>query len=310
MTHCTPTSKPSTQQDFVEKKIHSHPVSAGRGGAVALSQLPTRWGRLGLTLAQQLAPAAWGCGRMCGNARGGVSGGLLPHLGGAEGTAAGRHPLVSGLMAAMEDMGARERVGVAEADGHPMPEGLRTPGEAPAWESFGDTRPTSQKELAICQHGSHWLRLFDAANPTVRARLLSLSRDSAAWHLNALPEDGSVCLKPIASVISLCLQLGITFPLVREVSAVGTGRCPCGGEVDQFAYHYLACSRRGMFTCQRKAVQDVLVEMLRKVFDPASMKKAHIYHRSYSPRWRPDITLLNYDGRVRHLIIDVVFSFP
>ncbi|KAK3279724.1 hypothetical protein CYMTET_12402 [Cymbomonas tetramitiformis] len=65
-----------------------------------------------------------------------------------------------------------------------------------------------------------------------------------------------------------------------------------------------------MFTYRHDAVQDVLVEMLRKVFDPASVKKTHTYHRSYSPRYKPDITLLNYDGRGRRLIINVVIGFP
>eukprot|EP00854_Cymbomonas_tetramitiformis_P001685 gene1685-biopygen1549 len=125
--------------------------------------------------------------------------------------------------------------------------------------------------------------------------------------------EGGFRLKPFASVISLCLQLGITLPLVREVSAVGTVRCACGGEVDEFCKfsdHYLICNRRGMITHRHDAVQDVLVEMLRKVHDPASVKKTHVYHHSYSPRWRPDITVLNYDGRGRHLIIDMVVGFP
>ncbi|KAK3238555.1 hypothetical protein CYMTET_51438 [Cymbomonas tetramitiformis] len=79
--------------------------------------------------------------------------------------------------------------------------------------------------------------------------------------------EGGFRLKPFASVISLCLQLGITLPLVREVSAVGTVRCACGGEVDEFCKfsdHYLICNRRGMITHRHDAVQDVLVEMLRK----------------------------------------------
>eukprot|EP00854_Cymbomonas_tetramitiformis_P006324 gene6324-biopygen6365 len=83
-----------------------------------------------------------------------------------------------------------------------------------------------------------------------------------------------------------------------------------GGPSSLLGYHYLTCNRRGMFTYRHSAVQDVLVEMLRKVFDPASVKKTHVYHRSYSRRWRPDITVLNYDGRGRHLIIDVVVGFP
>ncbi|KAK3279722.1 hypothetical protein CYMTET_12400 [Cymbomonas tetramitiformis] len=65
-----------------------------------------------------------------------------------------------------------------------------------------------------------------------------------------------------------------------------------------------------MFTCRHDAVQDVLVEMLRKVFDPASVWKMYIYHRSYSPRYEPDIKVLNYDGRGRGLIIGMVIGFP
>ncbi|KAK3280796.1 hypothetical protein CYMTET_11387 [Cymbomonas tetramitiformis] len=35
-----------------------------------------------------------------------------------------------------------------------------------------------------------------------------------------------------------------------------------------------------------------------------------MYRRSYSPRWRPDIPMLNYHGQGRRLIIDVVVGFP
>ncbi|KAK3241326.1 hypothetical protein CYMTET_48893 [Cymbomonas tetramitiformis] len=197
--------------------------------AVAISQLPTRWGGLGLTSAQRLAPAGW-LGSWAHAWKKMVVmfpavRDLLPHLGAPEGTDFGGHPLVAGLAAAMEDVrGARARVLAAEREEHPVPEGLQIPAEAPGWEGFDDDRPASRKELTIYQHGSDWLRLFDAANPSVRARLLSLSRDGATWHLNALPEEGGFRLKPIAAVISLCLQLGTTIPLVREVSAVGTGR--------------------------------------------------------------------------------------
>ncbi|KAK3233249.1 hypothetical protein CYMTET_56455 [Cymbomonas tetramitiformis] len=170
--------------------------------AVAISQLPTRWGGVGADFS-----AAVGAGGVAG-----LVGPCVEEDG--------------DLAAAMEDVrGARARVLAAEREEYPVPEGLQIPAEAPGWEGFGDDRPASQKELTIYQHGSDWLRLFDAANPSVRARLLSLSRDGATWHLNALPEEGGFRLKPIAAVISLCLQLGITIPLVREVSAVGTGRC-------------------------------------------------------------------------------------
>ncbi|KAK3271532.1 hypothetical protein CYMTET_20126 [Cymbomonas tetramitiformis] len=158
--------------------------------AVALSQLPTRWGGLGLTSAQRL--------------------GSWAHAGGG-------HPLVAGLVSAMEDVqGARTRVLAAVAAEHVVPEGLKILKEAPR----------------------------------------------------------------------------------------------CDGAVYQFGYHFLVCNRTGMFTYRHDAVQDVLVEMLRKVFDLASVKKTHGYHRSYLRNWRPDITVLNYDGRGRHLIIDVVIGFP
>ncbi|KAK3251827.1 hypothetical protein CYMTET_38853 [Cymbomonas tetramitiformis] len=236
---------------------------------------------------------------------------MLPHLGAPEGTEVGDHPLAAGMVAAMEDVrGARARVVTALGEGHPVPESLRVPEEAPVWVGFGSSQPTRQKVLSNYQHGSDWVRLFaDAANSPVRARLLSLSRDGATAHLNALPMGGFV-LRPAAAVIAVCLQLGAAVPLVREVSAVGTGRCTCGEVVDEFGSHYLACNMQGMFAYRHDAVQDVLYEMLRKVFDPASVKRTHVYHRSYSPRWRPDITVLNYDGRGRHLIIGVVVGFP
>ncbi|KAK3251882.1 hypothetical protein CYMTET_38804 [Cymbomonas tetramitiformis] len=283
--------------------------------AVALSQLPTRWGGLGLSSAQRLAPAGWlgswaqVWGRMVVLFP--AVRDMLPHLGAPEGSEAGEHPLAAGMVAAMGDVcGARARVVEALGAGHPVPESLRVPEEAPVWGGFGSSQPTRQKELTNYQHGSDWLRLFDGANSSVRARLLSLSRDGATAHLNALPHEGGFRMRPTAAVIALCLQLGASIPLVREISAVGTGRCACGEVVDEFGYHYLACNRRGMFTYRHDAVQDVLYEMLCKVFDPASVKRTHVYHRSYSPHWRPDITVLNFDGRGRHLVIDVAVGFP
>ncbi|KAK3250656.1 hypothetical protein CYMTET_39975 [Cymbomonas tetramitiformis] len=164
--------------------------------AVALSQLPTQWGGLGLILARRLAPASW-LGTwahvwkrlvMMFSLRGE---GSVHASGGPGGKATGVYPLVAGLMAAMEDVrGAR--VKAAEADEHPMPEGFK--------------------------QASH---------------------------------------------------------------------------------------RSGMFTNQQHTVQDVLVEMLRNAFDPASVKKTRIYHRSYSPHWRPGITVLNYNGWRRRIIINV-----
>eukprot|EP00854_Cymbomonas_tetramitiformis_P034093 gene34093-biopygen11784 len=103
-------------------------------------------------------------------------------------------------------------------------------------------------------------------------------------------------------VLPEALKLSITLPLVREVSAVGTGRCRCGGVVDEFGYHYLACNRMSMFIYRHDAVQDVLVEMLRKVFDPASVKKTHAYpyHHSISPRCR---CILHYGDVTPHRLV-------
>ncbi|KAK3267261.1 hypothetical protein CYMTET_24168 [Cymbomonas tetramitiformis] len=62
----------------------------------------------------------------------------------------------------------------------------------------------------------------------------------------------------------------------------------------------------GVFTYRHDAVQDVPEEMLLcKAFDPVSVKKTHMYRRSYSLRWRPDITVLNCDEQGRRLIIHV-----
>eukprot|EP00854_Cymbomonas_tetramitiformis_P005505 gene5505-biopygen5513 len=263
-------------------------------------------------------------------------------------------------------------------------EGLRVPEEAPVWGGFGTSQPMRQQELSNYRHGSDWLRLFDAANSPVRARLLSLSRDGATAHLNALPHDGGFRMQPTATVIALCLQLGVSIPLVREVSAVGTGRCACGEEVDCFGYDYLACNRRGRFTYRHDAVQDVLYEMLCKrtvtycsgggaatygdvsphklvafaieafsglglqakqlLQDCERRRQERLGPEMASATWstptfasywgqrimvalhgaqtfglhgraledypQPDITVLNYDGRGRHLIIDVVVGFP
>ncbi|KAK3234088.1 hypothetical protein CYMTET_55654 [Cymbomonas tetramitiformis] len=131
--------------------------------AVALSQLPTRWGGLGLSSAQRLAPAGWlgSWAQVWGKmvvlfpaVRD-----MLPHLGAPEDTEVGGHPLAAGLTAAMEDVrGARARVVAALGVGHPVPESLRVPEAAPVWGGFGSSQPTRQKELTNYQHGSDWLR--------------------------------------------------------------------------------------------------------------------------------------------------------
>eukprot|EP00854_Cymbomonas_tetramitiformis_P009312 gene9312-biopygen9493 len=185
------------------QKVAGSPYPLGEE-AVALSQLPTRWGGLGLTSAQRLAPAGWlgSWAHMWKRVMVmfPVVLGVAPAPWSARGTDARGHPLVAGLVSAMGAVrGARERVLAARAGGHVLPEALKVPEKAPRWESFGHTRP-----------------------------------------------------------------LGATLPLIREVSAIGTGRCRCGGVVDEFGYHYLACNRMGMFTYRHDAVQDVLVEMLRK----------------------------------------------
>ncbi|KAK3261361.1 hypothetical protein CYMTET_29725, partial [Cymbomonas tetramitiformis] len=214
------------------QEIAGSPYPLIREEAVALSQLPVWGGGLGLSSAQRLAPAGW-----------------LGSWAQVWGRMVVLFPAFGGMLP--KDIRCRT-------------EGLRVPEEAPVWGGFGTSQPMRQQELSNYRHGSDWLRLFDAANSPVRARLLSLSRDGATAHLNALPHDGGFRMQPTATVIALCLQLGVSVPLVREVSAVGTGRCACGEEVDCFGYDYLACNRRGRFTYRHDAVQDVLYEMLCK----------------------------------------------
>jgi hypothetical protein len=50
--------------------------------------------------------------------------------------------------------------------------------------------------------------------------------------------------------------------------------------------------------------------MLKTVFNPGSVLKEHANHHTYSPRWKPDITVFNYDGRGRHILLDVSVAFP
>ncbi|KAK3274500.1 hypothetical protein CYMTET_17310 [Cymbomonas tetramitiformis] len=68
------------------------------------------------------------------------------------------------------------------------------------------------------------------------------------------------------SSIQQCLQkvAGSPYPLGEEAVALSQLPTRCGGVVDEFGYHFLACNRMDMFTYRHDAVQDVLVEMLRK----------------------------------------------
>ncbi|KAK3265578.1 hypothetical protein CYMTET_25744 [Cymbomonas tetramitiformis] len=166
--------------------------------------------------------------------------------------------------------GAGERVLEAEASKHELPEGLRILPEARGWRrrpagggarlaevrgwgSFYDTRPASHKELTFVNTVPSGFACL--TRPTTRSSPgCSASRDGATRDLNTLPEEGGSRLNPIPAVLSLCLQLGVNLPLVREVSAMGAGRCACVGEVAEFGYHYMARHCRGMFTYRNDAV--------------------------------------------------------
>ncbi|KAK3276062.1 hypothetical protein CYMTET_15842 [Cymbomonas tetramitiformis] len=97
----------------------------------------------------------WACGRMLVWKRMGemspVVRSLLSHLG-APNTrdCRGMHPLVAGLVAAMDDVRATKGwVRVMEADEQPVPEETQTAEETHSWGSFADTRSGCQKELSI-----------------------------------------------------------------------------------------------------------------------------------------------------------------
>ncbi|KAK3235140.1 hypothetical protein CYMTET_54642 [Cymbomonas tetramitiformis] len=89
------------------QEVAGNPYPLGEE-AVALSQLPTRWGGLGLSSAQRLAPAGWlgswaqVWGKMVVLFP--VVRDMLPHLGAPEDTEAGEDPLAAGMAAAMEDV--------------------------------------------------------------------------------------------------------------------------------------------------------------------------------------------------------------
>ncbi|KAK3240512.1 hypothetical protein CYMTET_49652 [Cymbomonas tetramitiformis] len=130
------------------------------------------------------------------------------------------------------------------------PESLRVPEEVPAFgrRGFGTCQPTRQKELS--KAGFRLVALVRRSELTRSSSVAEplLSRDDATWHLSALlPEDGEFlhAAHRCAAVISPCLQLGASFPLVQEISV---GGCACGGVVDEFGYHNLASIRMGMFT--------------------------------------------------------------
>ena len=275
---------------------------------VSLSQLPRRWGGGGLTSAQRLSPAgylgSWALVWAQMSLLFPHLAELLPHLGAPEGTAVGDLPTARQLQQCADTL-ARNRVDAGAVDESLLPKGA-SPTVSLAFAGFVSSRERLQKEFSTIAHAADFARLYaDAPTNAAKARILSVSSQGAQAHWQAIPAFYQFVVPHDAGVAALSLQLGLPQPSLR-----GVRTCICGANIDPLGYHYLTCDHRGFTISRHHGLRDTVCEMLKTVYDPASVHKEPIHHHSYSPLHKPDVVVRNFDGRGNFLVVDTSVAFP
>ena len=286
---------------------------------VQLSQQVGRWGGVGLTSAQRLCHAGWlGSWALVWapmTVLFPAVAQMLPFLGAPEGTPLGDHPLADGFALSRAVL-SRSRSFVADKpDGYPLPPGARTVVDI-GWAAYAQPRTKMQHQFSTLIHAADWCRLYDgpgiqevdglARQHELQARLLSLLAPGAMAYLAAIPRTNRFRLTSGPMISALCTDLGLPQPAL-----VGVRTCRCGATLDNFGHHYRSvCSQRGLRKAAHNNVVDEHVAMLKTVFAPNQVIREHGRHHGYSPNWRPDITVWNFDGRGTHMIIDVSIADP
>lgn len=273
---------------------------------------PLRHGGLGLTSGPVLSPAAWlgswaqSWGVMCR---------LFPLL--ENPTITDLHsplPLVQSLHAAWDSINtAATEVQALRDAGWSTPPGTPDIASLPSVSDFSTRVHTkAQKAYASMLHARKWLALHHALAPRERAWLNSISTNSLSTQfLRAIPRHSHFRLGAAHYQCAVRHLLLAPQPAVAAIQRCGG----CGGAVDPCGLHYISCRggyRAGnWFTYVHNALLEVVKQMLRSVFPTANIiVEDAVGAAFYSPRHRPDITVLDYDGSGTHLLVDVSVLRP
>ena len=166
----------------------------------------------------------------------------------------------------MGDVGALPRRHIAEADvahaqhvatlpaalgGLGLRSAIRT---APAayWAAWADSLPELHKRSpAFAELLQAERTLLPSLSPSACALLRSQSGPQAGAWLTAIPSEPACALPPQAMLLALRRRLRLPLPLC----ASRCGPPGCGGEVDAFGDHALACTRTGLIARRAKIAE-------------------------------------------------------
>ena len=107
--------------------------------------------------------------------------------------------------------------------------------------------------------------LMPALSPSTQALLRSQAGPQAGMWLTAIPAEAATTLPPQAMLVALRRRLRLALPLCPNRCGPNPG---CGGTVDAFGDHALACPRTGLLARRAKVVECAWVRVAREAVGP------------------------------------------
>jgi hypothetical protein len=126
--------------------------------------------------------------------------------------------------------------------------------------------------------------------------------------LRAIPSSPGFTIGPSLFPIALRHLLFESQPVLGGITTCGS----CGARVDPCAEHYITCRGTGnWYTYLHHSLVSCVSELIRSVYPHAIMRQEDAVGSAfYSPRHRPDISLLGYRGTEEHMLIECTVFRP
>ena len=157
----------------------------------------------------------------------------------------------------------------------------------------------------------HGVTLYRELSVEGRTRLVCASQLGSGDFLRAIPSNHLFRMDGSSFVTALSRRVGVDL-----LAMVDVHRCSCGAALQNSSgSHYITCRHRGWPVITHDRVRNCVIEMLRQVVPSSRIRvpDRNIADHSwqvYSPHKRPDITVLDWNGRGSHLVIDVAVVHP
>ena len=214
-------------------------------------------------------------------------------------------PFAVGLRAAHASVSASLTSLTDNLNNHPLPSCTPQNPSVPDPLDLSVRHPRAQKRFAAVVHGARWLDAFEVSTLPMRAILLSSSKPGANFAFNAVPSTYHAVL-PTSFINALQLRLRLPLSLLAGINV-----CKCGAAIDPYGDHCLSCAHfQHLRTPWHDLIVDIIAAMARRAshhisYDSRRPRAASI---TYSPLWRPDLTLLHGSDTGTHVLIDATTS--